>query len=140
MSTVPAETAAGAEPKTLPGCRSCGADGLRVFLELGQMPLPDALLRPEQVGGSEARYPLDVAFCPSCSLVQILEEVEPEELFVDNYLYFSSFSEGLLRHSREHSFRLIDERGLGSESLVVELASNDGYLLKNFFERFASGR
>ena len=119
----------------VPACRSCGADGLRVFLQLGRMPLPDALLRPDQVGGPEPRYPLDVAFCPSCSLVQILEEVEPEELFVDNYLYFSSFSEGLLRHSREHAFRLIEERGLGSESLVVELASNDGYLLKNFVER-----
>ncbi len=118
-----------------PSCRSCGSSGLRVFLELGRMPLPDALLRPEQAGGPEPRYPLDVAFCPSCSLVQILEEVEPEELFVDNYLYFSSFSEGLLRHSREHAFRLIDERGLGAESLVVELASNDGYLLRNFVER-----
>ena len=137
MSVAPA-TAEGAEPEgrdAVPACRSCGADGLRVFLRLGQMPLPDALLRPDQVGGPEPRYPLDVAFCPSCSLVQILEEVEPEELFVDNYLYFSSFSEGLLRHSREHAFRLIEERGLGSDSLVVELASNDGYLLKNFVER-----
>jgi len=137
VSVAPVEKEADgrAAGETLPACRSCGANGLRVFLELGQMPLPDALLHPEQVGGPEPRYPLDVAFCPSCSLVQILEEVEPEELFVDNYLYFSSFSEGLLRHSREHAFRLIEERGLGAESLVVELASNDGYLLKNFVER-----
>ena len=106
-----------------------------MFLSLGSMPLPDALLRPEQLTAPEPRYPLDVAFCPSCSLVQILEEVAPQELFVDNYLYFSSFSEGLLRHSREHALRLIDERRLGPNSLAVEVASNDGYLLKNFVER-----
>jgi hypothetical protein len=116
-------------------CRSCGSDRLEVFLALGNMPLPDALLSAEELRGSEPRFPLDVAFCPDCSLVQILEEVPPEQLFVDNYLYFSSFSEGLLRHSREHAGRLIDERGLGPESLVVEIASNDGYMLKNFAER-----
>ena len=116
-------------------CRSCGSDRLEVFLALGNMPLPDALLSAEELRGSEPRFPLDVAFCPDCSLVQILEEVPPEQLFVDNYLYFSSFSEGLLRHSREHAARLIDERGLGPESLVVEIASNDGYMLKNFAER-----
>ena len=137
MSVAPAETtdraAAASDPAS--ACRSCGAGDLRVFLELGQMPLPDALLRPDQLDGPEPFYPLSVAFCPSCSLVQILEEVEPEKLFVDNYLYFSSFSEGLLRHSREHALRLIEERGLDGDSLVVELASNDGYLLKNFVEQ-----
>ena len=116
-------------------CRSCGSDRLEVFLALGNMPLPDALLSAEELRGPEPRFPLDVAFCPDCSLVQILEEVPPEQLFVDNYLYFSSFSEGLLRHSREHAGRLIDERGLGPDSLVVEIASNDGYMLRNFAER-----
>ena len=116
-------------------CRSCGSDRLEVFLALGNMPLPDALLSAEELQGPEPRFPLDVAFCPDCSLVQILEEVPPEQLFVDNYLYFSSFSEGLLRHSREHAGRLIAELGLGPESLVVEIASNDGYMLKNFAER-----
>jgi SAM-dependent methyltransferase len=99
------------------------------------MPLPDALLRADELDRDERRYPLDVAFCSSCSLVQILEEVPPEELFVDNYLYFSSFSDGLLRHSREHALRLIAERGLDERSLVVEVASNDGYLLRNFVEQ-----
>ena len=116
-------------------CRSCGASGLRVFLALGDMPLPDALLTAEELHGPEPRFPLDVAFCGECSLVQILEEVPPEQLFVENYLYFSSFSEGLLRHCRAHAERLIAERGLGPESLVVEIASNDGYMLKNFAER-----
>jgi hypothetical protein len=115
-------------------CRSCGGDGLQGFLSLGNMPLPDALLRPENLEQDEPRFPLDVAFCPDCSLVQITEEVPPEQLFVDNYLYFSSFSEGLVRHSREHARRLIAERGLDHSSLVVEVASNDGYLLRNFTE------
>jgi hypothetical protein len=118
-----------------PACRSCGESGLEVFLSLGNMPLPDNLVRPDDLGRPEPRYPLDVAFCPFCSLVQIVEEVEPEALFVDNYLYFSSFSDGLVRHSRAHAERLIEERGLDACSLVVEVASNDGYLLRNFVER-----
>jgi SAM-dependent methyltransferase len=114
------------------GCRSCGREGLQVFLSLGEMPLPDALLRSDELDAPEPRFPLDVAFCPGCSLVQILKEVPPEQLFVDNYLYFSSFSEGLMRHSREHALRLVADRGLDDKSLVVEIASNDGYLLRNF--------
>lgn len=121
-------------PETSVACRSCGAVSLEVFLSLGDMPLPDALLREDQLGSPEPRFPLDVAFCRSCSLVQILEEVAPEKLFVDNYLYFSSFSDDLMRHSREHARRLTDERHLDSSSLVVEIASNDGYLLRNFTE------
>jgi SAM-dependent methyltransferase len=115
-------------------CRACGFGGLRIFLSLGEMPLPDALLREADLDQPEPRFPLDVAFCPSCSLVQILEEVPPEQLFVDNYLYFSSFSEGLLHHARDYALRMIDERRLGRDSLVIEIASNDGYLLRNFAE------
>jgi len=66
--------------------------------------------------------------------VQILEEVPPDVLFVDNYLYFSSFSDHLLAHAREHALGLVEQRGLGPDSLVVEIASNDGYLLRNFVE------
>lgn len=113
-------------------CRSCGSPSLRSFLDLGVVPLPTALLTAESVGEPEPRFPLQVAHCPECSLVQILEDVPPQQLFVDNYLYFSSFSDELLRHSREHASRLIGERQLDSQSLVVELASNDGYLLRNF--------
>jgi hypothetical protein len=122
-------------PAAVPPCRSCGGRRLSVFLELGDMPLPDALLAAGELDGPEPRFPLDVAFCPDCSLVQILEEVPPEQLFVDNYLYFSSFSDDLMRHSREHALRLIEQRGLGPDSLVVEIASNDGYLLRNFVEQ-----
>jgi SAM-dependent methyltransferase len=114
-------------------CRSCDTP-LEVFLELGELPLPDALLAAEDIGGPEARYRLDVGFCPGCSLVQILQEVSPEALFVENNRYFSSFSEGLLRHCRAHAIGLMESRELDAESLVVEIASNDGYMLKNFVE------
>jgi C-methyltransferase C-terminal domain/Putative zinc binding domain/Methyltransferase domain len=116
-------------------CRSCGAGNLHLFLALGDLPLPDRLLREDQLGDPEPRFPLDVAFCPDCSLVQILEDVSPEQLFVENYLYFSSFSDGLMRHSRDHAAQLVEERGLGAEGFVCEIASNDGYLLRNFVER-----
>jgi SAM-dependent methyltransferase len=106
-----------------------------VFLSLGELPLPDALLRADELDQDEPRYPLDVAFCSGCSLVQTLEEVSPQKLFVDNYLYFSSFSDALLEHASEHAVRLIEERGLDEGSLVVEVASNDGYFLRNLVER-----
>jgi SAM-dependent methyltransferase len=115
-------------------CRSCGSAPLEVFLRLGELPLPDALLRESQLDGPEPRYPLDLAFCPSCALVQITASVSPERLFVENYLYFSSYSDDLLRHAREEAVGLTEQLGLGLESLVVEIASNDGYLLRNFVE------
>jgi SAM-dependent methyltransferase len=122
-------------PQADGACRSCGSAPLEVFLRLGELPLPDALLREDQLGEPEPRYPLDLAFCPACALVQILESVPPERLFVDNYLYFSSYSEDLLRHAREEALALAEELRLDRDSLVVEIASNDGYLLRNFVEQ-----
>lgn len=113
-------------------CRSCGSTDLRPFLSLGKTPLADALVTAERLDQTDPTFPLDVAFCSRCTLVQILEEVPPQQLFVDNYLYFSSFSDHLLRHSREHVEGLVQNRGLNESSFVVELASNDGYLLRNF--------
>jgi len=115
-------------------CRSSGSSDLRTFLDLGTTPLADALVKPEMLNQAEARFPLSLAFCPESALVQITEDVPEDQLFVDNYLYFSSFSDHLLKHSREHAMGLMAARELDSESLVVELASNDGYLLKNFVE------
>lgn len=116
-------------------CRSCGEERLRVFLDLGYTPLADALVSPERAGCDEEAFPLVVAHCSTCSLVQITEDVPADKLFVDNYLYFSSFSPALLEHSRKHALWRIEHQELDSESLVVELASNDGYLLRNFVER-----
>lgn len=115
-------------------CRSCGGDDLQLILDLGRTPLANALLSPEQIGQPEPTYPLELALCPRCSLVQILETVPPEELF-RNYVYFSSFSETMLAHARESASELIEKLGLGSDSLVVEAASNDGYFLQFFRER-----
>lgn len=113
-------------------CRSCGSPQLSIFLSLGDLPLSDGLLEARQLVDNEPRYPLDVAFCATCSLVQILETVPPEELFGADYPYFSSFTDTLLRHSEANVKERIAERKLGSGSLVVELASNDGYLLQYY--------
>ncbi len=82
----------------------------------------------------EPTFPLEAAFCHNCGLVQILETVPPEELFCNNYPYYSSVSAELLKHSRDNVLDLIKARNLDSNSFVVELASNDGYLLKNYVE------
>lgn len=98
------------------------------------MPLADRMLMPKQLGEAEPYFPLEVAFCHDCALVQITETVDPEILFDADYPYFSSFSDFLLKHSRENALELIESRRLGPDSLVAEVASNDGYLLKNFVE------
>ena len=116
-------------------CRSCGGKDLSVFLSLGDMPLSDGLLAADDLQRQERRYPLDVAFCPDCALVQILETVPPEELFGADYPYFSSFTDALLQHSAANVAARIAERRLDANSLVVELASNDGYLLQYYRAR-----
>ena len=115
-------------------CRSCGAPRLNVFLDLGISPLADRLVTTEQLTVPEPKFPLQVAYCQDCSLVQILETVPPEALFCDNYPYYSSFSPALLKHSHDNVIDLIKSRRLDTRSFVVELASNDGYLLKNYLE------
>src|SRR5688500_19757370 len=102
-----------------------------MVLSLGNTPLANALLTRAQLNEPEAIYPLDLAFCPNCTLVQITETVSPEELFRE-YVYFSSFSDTMLRHSKRLVEQLISARRLNNESLVVEIASNDGYLLQYY--------
>jgi SAM-dependent methyltransferase len=116
-------------------CRSCGGSRLDVFLKLGETPLADRLVSEANAAMPEPHFPLDVAFCQDCSLVQITETVDPRILFADAYPYYSSFSPALLKHSRDNVHRIIAQRRLGAASFVVELASNDGYLLKNYVQR-----
>ncbi len=116
-------------------CRACGYSELQPILNLGSMPLADLLLTEEQLHRPEMTFPLDVVFCPNCTLVQITEAVDPEILYGEDYPYFSSVSNTLLQHFRESARELIKVRKLNSNSLVVEAASNDGYMLKNFVER-----
>ena len=113
----------------LPGfhCRICGGAGAHPVLDLGQMPLANRLLA--SATDPEARYPLRLVFCENCSLVQIEETVPPAQLFQD-YVYFSSFSDTMVAHARELVHRTAAAEQLGPTSLVVELASNDGYLLQ----------
>ena len=115
----------------LPACRACGERALTVVLSLGEIPLANALLTREELLEPEDRFPLDLAFCANCSLVQITETVPPERLF-RHYLYFSSYSETMLEHARRLAGWLIGQRRLDGHSLVVEVASNDGYLLQHY--------
>ena len=117
-------------------CRSCDSADLDVFLSLGDLPLSDGFRDEGNLDEEEGRYPLDVAFCRECSLVQILETVPPEELFAEDYPYYSSFSDALLEHSRANVEAVLSHPDwgacLGADSLVVEVASNDGYLLQYY--------
>ena len=110
-------------------CRSCGHGDLDLVLSLGRTPLANALLTKDQLDEPEETYPLDLVFCPKCALVQITETVPPERLF-RHYLYFTSFSDTMVQYARELAARIVAARRLGPQSLVVELASNDGYLLQ----------
>ncbi|AFY80283.1 class I SAM-dependent methyltransferase [Oscillatoria acuminata] len=115
-------------------CRSCGETGLELILSLGETPLANRLLTADQLREPEPKYPLDLAFCPHCTLVQITETVPPEQLFRE-YVYFSSFSDTVLENAQIIATRLIGDRHLSSDSLVVEIASNDGYLLQNYHQQ-----
>src|SRR5688572_3731929 len=114
-------------------CRSCGGTQGSLVVDLGLQPLANNLLRNEDLARQEPKFPLHVAVCESCWLMQILDTVPPVELFSD-YLYFSSFSQSMLSHAKEAANRYVTEFKLDRSSLVVEVASNDGYLLKNFVE------
>lgn len=110
-------------------CRSCGHSPLETILDLGRQPLANALRTEEQLKEPEKTFPLVLVWCPKCTLLQITENVSAETLFA-NYFYLSSYSDAFLKHCATLAYRLVDERALGSDSLVVDIASNDGYLLR----------
>ncbi|HBJ85646.1 MAG TPA: methyltransferase [Verrucomicrobiales bacterium] len=114
-------------------CRSCGSTRSLPVIDLGLQPLANNLLRPEDLGKPEPRFPLAVFVCGDCWLMQITDTVPPVDLFSD-YIYFSSFSDAMLCHARAAVQQHIAEKKLGKGSFVIEIASNDGYLLKNFVE------
>jgi SAM-dependent methyltransferase len=116
-------------------CRSCGGERITPVLSLGTVPIADRLLTTQNMEWRDMSAPLTLAFCADCSLVQILETIAPEVLFDSEYPYFSSTSSTLLEHSRKNALQLIERKSLDSSSLVIELASNDGYMLRNFAER-----
>ena len=112
-------------------CRSCGSRDGALILDLGDQPLANNLLSQEDLAKPEPKFPLRLAVCEKCWLLQIVDLVPPVQLFSE-YLYFSSFSDALLKHSRESAERYTKEFSLDGKSRVVEIASNDGYLLQNF--------
>lgn len=112
-------------------CRSCGSTHSLPVINLGLQPLANNLLRPEDLGKPEPRFPLAVFVCADCWLMQITDAVPPVDLFSD-YIYFSSFSDAMLKHAKAAVEKHITEKKLGKNSFVIEIASNDGYLLKNF--------
>jgi C-methyltransferase C-terminal domain/Putative zinc binding domain/Methyltransferase domain len=121
-----------AGPSRLTNCRSCAGTHLTTFLDLGVQPIANALLDEEHLHDPEPRFPLELAFCRDCGLVQVTQTIPPDVLFGHDYPYYSSFSPALLTHSREHVRAILAQRKLGPDSLVIEVASNDGYLLQNF--------
>lgn len=113
-------------------CRASGSANLQNILYFGETPLADRLLREDQLETPEPTAPLTLAFCPDSALVQIRETVDPEILFYAEYPYFSSVSPSLLEHFAKSAQHIMAEKNLNASSLVVEAASNDGYMLRNF--------
>lgn len=115
-------------------CRFCAAPVEAVFADLGMSPLANSYLPPERSNAMEPFYPLRALVCEQCFLVQLEEFESPDHIFSD-YAYFSSYSSSWLEHSRRYSEQMIERFGLDESSHVVEIASNDGYLLQFFHER-----
>jgi SAM-dependent methyltransferase len=115
-------------------CRFCAAPLQHTFVDLGMSPLCETYRSHEQLNQMEAFYPLHVYVCSECFLVQLLEYVKPEEIFAE-YAYFSSYSDSWLDHAKKYVEMAVNRFGLSEQSSVVEIASNDGYLLQFFVER-----
>lgn len=116
------------------GCRFCGTPLEHVFVDLGQSPLANTYLKPDQVSQDERFFPLRVYVCEKCLLVQLEEWESPDAIFSD-YAYFSSYSESWLRHAEAYVASVAARFELNARSRVVEIASNDGYLLQYFVDR-----
>jgi SAM-dependent methyltransferase len=113
-------------------CRGCGAKLSLTFLDLGASPIANDLITFENLNSPEVFYPLHVMTCERCAFVQLPEVTSRESLFRSDYVYFSSYSSSWLEHSQEYSVKMIQLLSLSEQDLVIEVASNDGYLLQYF--------
>jgi len=113
-------------------CRNCGGADARTFVDLGLSPLANSYVTPDKTGVADPAYPLHARVCSSCLLVQVDDVVPAHEIFNKDYAYFSSFSESWLRHCESFAKAATDRYALDANSLVIEIASNDGYLLQYF--------
>lgn len=120
------------QERSTPRCRACGAGLAHTFLDLGMSPLCQTQIHPHELNCGENFYPLHVHLCTACYLVQLEEYVSPAVIFSETYPYFSSYSDSWVEHARQYAEKMRAEQGIGTSSLVVELASNDGYLLQHF--------
>lgn len=115
-----------------PACQGCGAALTRTLVDLGEQPLANSYIPAGREAEPEPVFPLHVRVCDLCLLVQVDSVAPPEAIFNEGYAYYSSFSESWLAHCRLYSERMTERFGLGPDSLVVEIASNDGYMLQYF--------
>jgi SAM-dependent methyltransferase len=122
------------EQTAIKSCRFCGAGLRRTFVDLGMSPLCETYPSAEDLNHGETYYPLHVFVCDQCFLVQLEEYESPEDIFGD-YAYFSSYSDSWLKHCDMYCQRMVDRFGLDQRKFVVEVASNDGYLLQYFVRR-----
>lgn len=115
-------------------CRFCGTTLTHTFVDLGMSPLCETYIPVDRLNSMEAFYPLHVYVCQACFLVQLEEYVSPQDIYVE-YAYFSSYSDSWVEHARQYCQLMINRFGLGGQSKIVEIASNDGYLLQHFVKQ-----
>lgn len=120
---------------TNPTCRFCHAPLSRTFADLGASPISNAFLKPQQLNDMEAFFPLHAYVCDACLLVQLEAIESPQNIFNSEYAYFSSYSDSWLEHARQYTDVMVERLRLDERSFVVEVASNDGYLLQHFHQR-----
>lgn len=113
-------------------CRLCGAALQRTFVDLGMAPPCEAILPPERLESPEVSYPLHVRTCEQCLLVQLPAHLAADEVFTPDYAYYSSYSSSWVEHARQYTMRMTEQLPLRPDDLIVEVASNDGYLLQHF--------
>jgi hypothetical protein len=114
-----------------PACRLCGAELRRTFVDLGMSPPCELILSADQIDQGETFYPLHVRICESCLLVQLPAYIPADEIFTDEYAYYSSYSDSWVQHAKTFVHDAAKRLGLSQDSFVVEVASNDGYLLQH---------
>ncbi len=124
----------GQSDNNTPKCRFCQAELNHSFVNLGMQPLCQDHVKPEELNQMEPHYPLHAYICEKCHLVQLQEFVAPSEIF-DDYAYFSSYSDSWLKHAENYTKLMVERFGFNSDSLVAEIASNDGYLLQYFKQK-----
>ena len=116
-------------------CRFCDTPLEHTFVDLGMSPISNAFIAAENLNNAEKFYPLHAYVCQTCLLVQLEEFESPAEIFNSDYAYFSSYSQGWLNHAKKYTDLMIERFGFNQTSQVIEIASNDGYLLQYFKEK-----